>query len=154
MIRLNLPSFDYKLKKTGEKIFIYDIIRKKYVVLAPEEWVRQHFIHYMINHLNYPRTLINVETGLIFNQLKKRSDIIVYARTGNPWLAIECKSPDQPINKKVLQQISVYNSSLNAHYIALTNGIRHICCRVDVAGKTIRTINQFPAYSEENFLEG
>src|SRR5690606_27113443 len=93
MVDLNLPSFEYRIKKTEEKTFIFDEIRKKFVVLTPEEWVRQHFVHYMIGHLRYPRALINVETGLAYNQLRKRSDIVLYDRTGKPWMIVECKAP-------------------------------------------------------------
>ena len=147
MIRLNLPSFDYKVKKTNGKFFIYDIIRKKYVTLTPEEWVRQHFIHFMIQELKYPKALIKVETGLIYNKLRKRSDIVVYDRMGKPWMITECKSPGQKIDKYALQQVSVYNSNLNAKYLTLTNGLKNICCNVDAISKKINTMNQFPPYS-------
>ena len=84
MYQLNLPTFDYKLKKADGKVWIFDVIRKKYIVLTPEEWVRQHFIHYLINDFKYPRSLVKIEGGLTYNQLQKRSDITVFDREGKP----------------------------------------------------------------------
>lgn len=129
MIPLNLPSFEYTLKKSDGKTWILDIVRKKYVVLTPEEWVRQHFIHYMIAHLKYPRALVTVETGLVYNTLHKRCDITVFNRSGMPWLMVECKSPQQKINNDTLKQATVYNLTIQARYVVLTNGLKHICLK-------------------------
>src|SRR5204863_9718286 len=93
MYALNLPTFEYKLKKADGKVWIFDVIRKKFVVLTPEEWVRQHFVNYLIQHLQYPKSLIKIEGGLTFNQLQKRSDIVVFDRFAKPWMVIECKAP-------------------------------------------------------------
>ncbi|HEX5170931.1 MAG TPA: type I restriction enzyme HsdR N-terminal domain-containing protein [Cyclobacteriaceae bacterium] len=147
MIKLNLPSYEYKLKKTEGKIFVFDIIRRKYVLLTPEEWVRQHFIHFLINQLNYPRVLIKVESGLSFNHLKKRSDIVIYDRSGDPWMVIECKSPDQKINQRTVQQVSVYNRTIKAKYVGLTNGLTHICCVVNHEERTTDLLDQFPQFN-------
>jgi hypothetical protein len=149
MTPLNLPACEYKLKKTEGKISIFDVIRKKFVVLTPEEWVRQHFIHYMIDHLKYPKGLIRVEGGLQFNRLKKRSDIVVYYREGVPWMVVECKSPSQKIDQHTIRQASVYNSSIKAQYIALTNGLKHICCAVNHSGKTTTLLDDFPRYRSD-----
>lgn len=146
MISLNLPSFEYKVKKVDGKILIFDVIRKKYVVLTPEEWVRQHFLHYMISDRRYPRALIKIETGLVFNTLQKRCDITVYSRDGKPWLLVECKSPDVQINQRTLHQASVYNSTIQASYIVLTNGLKHICCVVDGPQQTLNVIDELPEY--------
>ena len=93
MIKLNLPDFDYKLKKAEGKVWIFDVIRKKYLVLTPEEWVRQHVVHFLITHKKYPKALIKLEGGLNYNQLQKRSDIVVFDREGKPWMIMECKAP-------------------------------------------------------------
>jgi hypothetical protein len=112
MMKLNLPSFDCVVKKEEGKFLILDVIRKKYLVLTPEEWVRQHFVNYLITELNYPKSLIKIEGGLTFNKLSKRSDIVVFNRHGEPWMIVECKSPSQKINQSTLRQASVYNHTL------------------------------------------
>jgi len=147
MVTLNLPSFDYTLKKENGQVFILDIIRKKYLVLTPEEWVRQHFVHFLINSLQYPRTLIRIEGGLRFNELKKRSDIVVFSREGAPWMVIECKAPDQKLSQRTLHQASVYNHSLRAKYLTVTNGLVHVCCEIDWATGTTSVLASLPAYS-------
>ena len=146
MDKLNLPPFEYSLKKEKGKVLILDIIRKKYLVLTPEEWVRQHFVHYMINHLRYPKSLFKVEGGLQYNQLQKRTDIVVFGRDGNPWMVVECKSPGQKLNSQTLNQASVYNQSLKAKYITITNGLSHYCCMVDWEQKKSSMLPALPAY--------
>ena len=146
MVELKLPPFEYKLKKEDDKVLIFDVIRKKYVVLTPEEWVRQHFVHYMTGMLGYPKALIRIERGLSYNTLLKRSDIVLYNRQGTPWLIVECKSPDQEINQQTLHQVSVYNTNIRALYVVLTNGIRNICCKVDHDRKTLDILNDFPEF--------
>jgi hypothetical protein len=146
MVPLNLPSFEYRIKNRDGKVFIFDEVRKKFVVLTPEEWVRQHFIHYMINHLRYPRALIKVETGLQFNRLRKRSDIVLHNRIGSPWMIVECKSPDHKIGPKAVRQVSAYNTSIKAKYIVLTNGLTTICVLVDLSNKSTEVIRQLPEF--------
>jgi hypothetical protein len=137
MYQLNLPSFDYKLKKADGKVWIFDVIRKKYIVLTPEEWVRQHFIHHLINDFKYPRSLVKIEGGLTYNQLQKRSDITVFDREGKPWMIVECKSPTVNLSESTLQQAAVYNATLRAKYLTVTNGMMHLCASTDwQAGKT------------------
>jgi len=106
MYKLNLPEFDFKLKKADGKVWIFDGIRKKYVVLTPEEWVRQHFIHYLTSQKKYPRSLIRVEGGLTYNELQKRTDIVVFNRQGKPWMVVECKSPALAVAPSTLTQVS------------------------------------------------
>jgi hypothetical protein len=138
MHQLNLPTFDYKVKKADGKVWIFDIIRKKYVVLTSEEWVRQHFIHYIISELQYPKALIKVEGGLTYNQLAKRSDIVVFDRQGQPWMVIECKAPELKLSETTLHQASAYNASLRAKYLTVSNGLMHLCASTDwTEGKTI-----------------
>jgi hypothetical protein len=146
MHKLNLPAFDYKFRNADGKVWIFDVIRKKYMVLTPEEWVRQHFVHYMINDLNYPRSLIKVEGGLKYNTLSKRSDIVVFDREGKPWMIVECKSPDIVINEVTARQASVYNASLRAKFIAISNGILHYCCRINRDENTVEILSALPAF--------
>jgi hypothetical protein len=147
MLDLNLPPFAYKLKKEEGKLWIFDIIRKKYVALIPEEWVRQHFIHYLIDHLKYPRALIKVEGGLTFNQLAKRSDIVVFDREGHPWMVVECKSPDLKLGDSAVFQASVYNATLRARYLVVTNGLTHIYTEIHWDTATTVRLDAMPVYS-------
>ena len=144
MVALNLPEFDVKLKKSEGQVWIFDGIRKKYVVMTPEEWVRQHLVHYFIYHLHYPKSLIKIEQGLTYNKLQKRSDIIVFDRTGNPWMIIECKSPRVELNHDTTQQATVYNSNVRARYVALSNGLKHIC--YEATSTNIVLLKNFPEY--------
>jgi type I site-specific restriction endonuclease len=118
------------------------------VVLLPEEWVRQHFIHYLIADRGYPKALVRIEGGLAYNQLSKRSDIVVFNRDGRPWMIVECKSPDIPITEAVLFQAATYNKTLQAKYLVVTNGLSHICSITDwVAGVTKR-LPDMPVFGE------
>jgi type I site-specific restriction endonuclease len=148
MFKLNLPGFDYKLKKAEGKIWIFDGIRKKYIVLTPEEWVRQHFIHYLTSDKKYPRSLIRVEGGLLYNELRKRSDIVVYDRQGHPWMIVECKSPAMHVSDSTLSQASVYNSTLKAEYICVTNGLVHLCAHIDWRERKTTQLTDTPAFPD------
>lgn len=148
MNKLNLPEFDYKLKKADGKVWIFDVIRKKYIVLTAEEWVRQHFIHYLITVKKYPRSLIRVEGGLLYNELQKRTDIVVYNREGNPWMIVECKAPSMPVSPATLSQASVYNSSLRADYLCVTNGLIHYCALIDWQEKKTSLLQEFPPFED------
>ncbi len=146
MISLNLPPFEYKLKKAEGKLWIFDIIRKKYIVLIPEEWVRQHFVHLLIAHKKYPRSLIRVEGGLQYNRLQKRSDILVYDRSGAPWMLIECKAPEVRLSEKSVFQASVYNATLRARFVVVSNGLMHLYAKIDWETGTTDWINDLPEY--------
>lgn len=146
MNRLNLPSFDYKLKKEGGKHYILDLIRRKYVALTPEEWVRQHFLHHLINDLSYPKSLFRVESGLKFNNLQKRTDILIHNREGKAWMLVECKSPDIKLTQKAFNQIAVYNMTIGAKYLAVTNGMVHFCCRARTAVVEAEFLTDFPSF--------
>lgn len=148
MYDLNLPKFPFKLKKAEGKVWIFDGIRKKYIVLTPEEWVRQHFIQYLISVKKYPRSLIKVEGGLMYNELQKRSDIVVYDREGRPWLIVECKSPSLPVSPAVLAQVAVYNSTLKAAYICITNGLVHLCAKIDWEQRKTTQVDEAPAFPD------
>jgi hypothetical protein len=146
MVKLDLPGFDYQISKAEGKIWIFDIIRKKQIVLTPEEWVRQHIIHFFIDHLKYPKSLIKIESGLTYNQLQKRSDVIVYDREGKPWLLLECKAPDLKLNQNAVMQAAVYNNDVNAKYIAISNGMQHVCYEVKGNVSETELLKSFPEY--------
>jgi hypothetical protein len=146
MLKLNLPAFEVNLKKSEGKIWIFDGIRKKYLVLTPEEWVRQHLIHYFVHYLKYPKTLISVERGLTYNQLQKRSDIVVFDRSGNPWMIVECKSPEIALDQKSVMQVAAYNSDTKAKYVSISNGLKHFCYEPKPDVKEAMLLQEFPAY--------
>lgn len=146
MYHLNLPHFEYKLKKAEGKVWIFDGIRKKYLVLTPEEWVRQHMINYLTQELLYPRALIKVEGGLTYNQLAKRSDILVFDREGKPWMIVECKSPELKLSDDTLHQAAMYNRTVKARYLTVTNGLVHVCALTDWNSGTTSLLDQFPVY--------
>lgn len=128
---LNLPSYDHKLKKINDKLCIWDIIRKKYIVLTPEEWVRQHFVHHLINEHNYPKNLIKLESSLSYNQLLKRTDIQVFDRDGSLFMIVECKAPYIKLSEAVFAQAAQYNKILKAQYLTISNGMIFHCCKTD-----------------------
>jgi hypothetical protein len=146
MLKLNLPEFDVRIRKENDKFWIFDSIRKKEVVLTPEEWVRQHFINYLIHHLGYPKSLIRIEGGLKYNQLSKRADIVVFDRNGNPWMVIECKSSDQAITESTAMQASVYNHTFKAKYLAVTNGLKHYCAQIDWKTNGCQLLTAMPEF--------
>lgn len=143
---LNLPTFAGKIKESSGKLLIFDIIRRKYLVLTPEEWVRQHFVHYLIEHLQYPASLISLETGLHYNTLLKRSDILVYDRTGKPFLLVECKAWQMTINQPVLDQALRYNAIWQAPFLALTNGLTWPCWHIDWEKNDFNAIENLPNF--------
>ena len=149
MKELNLPAYSFKIKESskGAKM-IFDAIRKKYVVLTPEEWVRQHFINYLVNHRGYPQGLIGVEVMFRMNDLTRRVDIMVYNRVGNPLLAVECKAPAVKVDRMVFDQIVEYNIKFRLNYLLVTNGIKHYGCRVDWETGSYSFLDNIPLYNE------
>jgi hypothetical protein len=131
MQSLNLPTFAYKIQssKTGYQIF--DVVRKKYVQLTAEEWVRQHFLHYLIDHLAYPQALIRLEQRVRYNRLWHRPDIVVYDRSAKPFMLVECKAPSINLTNDVWEQLARYNAHCNAQLLVITNGIKHFCWQLD-----------------------
>ena len=118
------------------------------MVLTPEEWVRQHFLNYLINDLNYPKALIKVESGLKVNSMGKRTDIMVYNRQAKPFLLVECKSAEVALSGKVFDQLSVYNKAIRAQYLVITNGIKHYCCGMDYSSNTYQFQDQIPTFED------
>lgn len=125
------------------------MIRKKFVVLLPEEWVRQHCVHYLINEKKYPLSLINVEKELKINQLSKRYDIVVFNTDGSILIIIECKSPNIVITQVTFDQIAKYNMTLNAEYLMVTNGINHYYCQMDFENERYNFLKDIPNYGEQ-----
>ncbi|MBM6992392.1 MAG: type I restriction enzyme HsdR N-terminal domain-containing protein [Prevotella sp.] len=148
MIPLNLPTFDIKLQGTREHPRIFDILRRRYVALTPEEWVRQSFIHYLTEHMGYPATLLANEIQLQVGQKLLRADSVLYDQQLQPRMIIEYKAPTIPITQKVFDQISVYNLLLHADYLIVSNGLQHYCCKMDYEGKKYLFIDHIPRYEE------
>ena len=149
MVLLNLPKAELKIKSSENTLYIFDIIRKKYVVLTPEEWVRQHVVHYLINSKGYPKSLIAVEKQLTINTLKKRFDILVFNTQGLPDLIIECKSPSINISQDTFDQIARYNLKLNAKRLMVTNGLQHYFCKLDPLNKQYIFLKDLPVYFKD-----
>lgn len=148
MFPLNLPHISASIKKEQGKVWIFDIIRKKYVVLTPEEWVRQHFVHHLIESHHYPRSLFRIEGSLAYNSLQKRSDILIRDRSGAPWMLVECKSPNIKLTQKAFNQVAVYNMAIKARYLAVTNGMVHYCWLAAKDSDEFRFLDAFPNFEE------
>lgn len=149
MEKLNLPDFPFRIRSSAGGNEIFDEIRKKFIRLTPEEWVRQHLLQYLILQLKYPAALISVEAGTSYNQLQKRTDIVVHDRQGKPWMIIECKKPQLKITARVFDQASVYNKALPAPvpYLAVSNGLQHFCCEFYPNERKYRFRDDFPEYT-------
>ena len=122
MININYPEPGFRMKKEGSKEFIFDVLRKKWLLLTPEEWVRQNFVQYLINIKNYPATIIAIEKEIQLGELKKRFDVVIYDSNHQPWMMIECKAAEIKLDESVLQQILRYNISMPVPFIIITNG--------------------------------
>ncbi|GAA4832119.1 type I restriction enzyme HsdR N-terminal domain-containing protein [Algivirga pacifica] len=143
MQALNLPPYDHKVSKREGKVYIWDQIRKKYLRLTPEEWVRQHFIAFLLSK-GYSKGRIGVETGVKVNQLQRRSDIVVYDKEGKPYLLIECKAPSVKLTNETFGQAAQYNVRLKAPYLCITNGLQHYSCSIDFAQKNYKFLADIP----------
>ncbi len=148
MINLNLPTYNLKIKNKENKYFIFDIIRKKYVHLNQEEWVRQNFIHFLIEEKKYPGSLIAVEKQLKINNLSKRTDILIFNKNGLPNIIIECKAPSIKISQETFDQIARYNLKLNANYLIVTNGIQHFYCKMNHDEMKYEFLNNIPDFKK------
>ncbi len=131
MFKLNLPKYDFKITKKGEKYYIYEEIRKKKIFLTPEEWVRQHFVQFLIQEQNYPKSLMALEKEIKVNSLKKRFDILVFNNKAEHEIIVECKAPTIKITQATFDQIARYNLQLKAKYLIVTNGLTHYYCKMD-----------------------
>lgn len=148
MQELNFPKYEFKLREHDGKTEIFDPVRRRWVVLTPEEWVRQHMIRYLIDEKQVPQNLIGIEKKLKVYGLVKRSDMLVHDRTGSPVLLVECKSPEVKLTETAFNQILRYNLTLSVEYLLVTNGITHYCCRIDPKTKNVSFLKDIPEYSE------
>lgn len=146
MQELNLPFFQFKIKNKENKTLIFDSLRKKYLVLTPEEWVRQHFVKYLIDHKKYPTTLIALEKQLVINNRKKRTDILIFDANGKHDIIVECKAPSIKITQDTFDQIARYNLKLRANYLIVTNGLEHFYCKMDFDNETYIFLKDIPNY--------
>lgn len=147
MQALNFPKYSFRIKYSQNKRYIFDIIRKKFILLQPEEWVRQHVLHFLVTTKNYPKTRINVEKQLTINHLKKRYDIVVFNPDGTLHLLVECKAPEITINQHTFDQIAQYNTRLQAGYLMLTNGRKHYYCKMDHKQEKYQFLEAIPDFS-------
>ena len=148
MLDLNLPPFDINVKKTDGRLSVFDRLRRKFVTLTPEEWVRQNFINYLITEKGYPQALIANEIQINLNNQKRRCDSIVYDKTISPLVIVEYKSPDVEITQAVFDQIVRYNIVLKVKYLIVSNGLSHYCCRMDYSTQTFDYLADIPTYTE------
>lgn len=146
MYELNLPTFDFRLKKENSVVFIFDVIRKKFVKLTPEEWVRQHVVHFLLEQKHYPASLMNVEVGMEIQTMRRRADIVCYESDGGVRLITECKAPEVKITQTVFEQIAQYNMCLKARYLLVTNGLEHFVCEINAEQKTYTFLQDIPPY--------
>jgi hypothetical protein len=147
MQKLNLPTYNFKFKSSENKTLIFDKLRKKYMVLTPEEWVRQHFVYFLIEEKKYPISLIALEKQLTINNRKKRTDILVFNTAGNPEIIVECKAPSIKITQATFDQIARYNLKLKATYLIVTNGLEHFYCKMDFENETYIFLKEVPHYN-------
>lgn len=148
MQQLNLPPFDAKITEVKGKKRIFDVIRKKYVALTPEEWVRQHFIHLMVDYLRYPSGLMAVEKLVVVNQLRQRADIVLYSRQLKPVLIVECKAPEVEVGQETLNQAARYNISLGVKYLVVTNGLTSYCVEINNDRDGYQLVSDLPAFEK------
>ncbi len=151
---LNLPHFACKIQTSRAGYQIFDVVRRKYVKLTPEEWVRQHFLHYLVDHLAYPKALVRVEKGVPYYALRYRPDIVLYNRCGQPFMLVECKAPHVAISKQeIWGQIGRYNAHFKAPLLVVTNGLEHFCWQSDHVSGGYRWLSAIPHFdkSAEHF---
>lgn len=146
MLSLNLPVFEAKVTRKGGKTVIFDVIRRRYVALTPEEWVRQHFVHFLLNHKGYPQALMANEVQLQLNGTKKRCDTVLYRRNLTAQMIVEYKAPDIEITQAVFDQITRYNMVLKVDYLVVSNGIQHYCCRINYENNSYVFLPDIPDY--------
>ncbi|MDB2493319.1 type I restriction enzyme HsdR N-terminal domain-containing protein [Flavobacteriaceae bacterium] len=149
MQNLNFPTYSFRFKNSENNTHIFDVIRKKFVVLQPEEWVRQHCVQYLIQEKNYPISLINVEKVILINGLKKRYDIVVFNPDGSLAVVVECKAPKVQISQSVFDQIARYNLTLKASYLMVTNGLNHYFCTMNHHLESFEFLETLPNYNNK-----
>lgn len=149
MQNLNFPNYSFRFKNSENKIAIFDEIRKKFILLTPEEWVRQHVVQFLLQDKKYPKSYINVEKLIKINNLSKRYDGVVFQPNGEIFLLIECKAPDVPITQNTFDQIARYNLVLKTKYLMVTNGLNHYFCQMDFENEKYVFLKELPEYSNQ-----
>ena len=145
---LNLPQYSFRIREKPGKKLIFDDFRRKWVSLTPEEWVRQNFVHYLTDEKHFPPALVAIERTLRMNQRDFRTDIVLFSKTGNPLVVVECKAPEVKISQQVFDQIARYNLDLRVSYLIVTNGLTHYCCRFDQSQLTYTFLPEIPDFKE------
>lgn len=148
MESLNLPTYLFRLKEDKGKKYIFDEIRRRFVLLTPEEWVRQHVVHFLVTLKNFPQSLISIEKGFSHNRRKQRFDLLVYDRKGIPLMLVECKAPAVEINQLAFDQAGRYNNKYKASFLLITNGIKHYCCQIHSTNRQYRFLQDIPDFGE------
>ena len=148
LLPLALPPYPFKLTDQSGQLFIFDEIRKKQILLTPEEWVRQHFIRFLLKEKKFPSALLQIEGGLSLNQTRKRSDILVYDNLGEKIMVIECKAPSVKISQGVFDQAARYNSVHRAKWLVVTNGIKHCYAQINHLSESFRFFEELPDYQQ------
>jgi len=148
MQKLNLPEYSFKIKTTEGKSYLFDSLRKKYVRLTPEEWVRQNFVQFLIVEKKYSVSLIIIEAGVIVNKNSQRADLVVYDRSGNPALVAEFKAPEVKISQQTFDQIVRYNMKLRVKFLIVSNGLEHFCCQINYLDNSYAFLTEIPEFSE------
>jgi len=152
MEKLNLPEYNFRVVRRNNQSFIFDPLRKKELVLTPEEWVRQNFVQYLIQEKKYPASLMRLEMSFKVNKLLRRSDIVVFNQKGEPLLLVECKAPSVKIDQKVFDQIVRYNMVLRSVILIVSNGLKHYCCKIDYRAETYHYLEKIPDYPSLQIL--
>ena len=150
MHKLNFPNYSFRFKNSENKVAIFDEIRKKFIILTPEEWVRQNVVKYLLEEKTYPKSYINVEKLIKVNDLSKRYDIIVYQPNGEIFLLVECKAPEVKIAQETFDQIARYNLTLTAKYLMVTNGLNHYFCEMDFENEKYNFLKELPKFETTN----
>ena len=146
MKKLNFPVYSFRFKNSENKVAIFDEIRKKFILLTPEEWVRQHTVQFLLQDKKFPKSYINVEKLIKINDLSKRYDVVVFQPNGAIFLLIECKAPEVPISQNTFDQIARYNLVLKAKYLMVTNGLNHYFCEMDFENEKYNFLKEIPEY--------
>lgn len=146
-VALNFPEYPFRIKQENNAMYIFDEIRKKFLLLSPEEWVRQHLVQFLIRDKKYPRSLIKLEGGLKLNSLQKRTDILLFNSSGEKILLVECKAPSVKISQDTFDQIARYNFIHRVKWLLVSNGLQHYCCEIDFDNKSYRFVEELPEYT-------
>ena len=150
MMEINLPAYEMRVREQRGRHEVFDFLRRRYVALTPEEWVRQHFVHYLVEHKGYPKGLLANEMELRVGEKRLRCDTVLYNNVLQPLMIMEYKAPSVPITQRVFDQITAYNILLHVDYLVVSNGLQHYCCRMDYEGRSYTFLKEIPDYSMLN----